>query len=91
MAPEELDQQIEEKRSRLQGLVGKGSEVSSTLGINHLAVFALDLEATAEFYTDVLGMPVVSVASNRDEPGSTHMNVNIGEGVSAYLFSTSPM
>ena len=86
MAPEELDQQIEEKRSRLQGLVGKGSEVSSTLGINHLAVFALDLEATAEFYTDVLGMPVVSVASNRDEPGSTHMNVNIGEGVRISFF-----
>ena len=86
MAPEELDRQITEKRSRLERLVGKGPEVSSTRGINHLAVFALDLEATAEFYSEVLGMPVVSVTSNRDEPRSTHMNVDIGGGVRLSFF-----
>ena len=43
--------------------------------MNHLAVFARDLEATAAFYNDVLGMPVVSVTGNRDVPESTHMNI----------------
>jgi catechol 2,3-dioxygenase-like lactoylglutathione lyase family enzyme len=51
-----------------------------------LAVFALDLEATARFYTEVMGMPVTGVTTNRDEPRSTHMNVDIGNGVSISFF-----
>ena len=81
-----LDKGIEEKRLRLQQLVGKGPEESPTRGINHLAVFALDLEATAEFYVNVMGMGIISVTPSRDEPHSTHMNVDIGKGVSLSFF-----
>ena len=80
------DRQIEDKRLRLQELVGKGPKESSGQGINHLAVSALDLEDTAEFYISVMGMPVTMVTSNRDEPGSTHMIVDIGNGVGLSFF-----
>ena len=82
----DLDRQIEDKRLRLQRLAGSGPSESSTRGINHLAVFALDLEASADFYINVMGMPVVSVTTNRDEPRSTHMNVDIGNGVRLSFF-----
>ena len=82
----DLDRRIEEKRGRLQQLAGKGVGESSGQGVNHLAIFALDLEATAEFYMDVMGMPVAAVTSNRDEPRSTHMNVDIGSGVRLSFF-----
>ena len=82
----ELDSQIEEKRLRLRRLVGTGPKESSTQGINHLAVFASDLDATAEFYIKVMGMPVTGVTANRDEPRSTHMIVDIGRGVSLAFF-----
>ena len=49
-------------------------------------MFALDLEATADFYENVIGMPVIRVTANRDEPRSTHMNVDIGNGVSFAFF-----
>ena len=54
--------------------------------MNHLAVFARDLEATAAFYNDVLGMPVVSVTGNRDVPESTHMNIAMGNGMTFAFF-----
>ena len=86
MVATELDRKIEEKRLRLQRLVGKGPGESSGRGINHLAVFALDLEATADFYINGMGMPVTLVTSNRDEPRSTHMTVDIGNGVGLSFF-----
>ena len=82
----ELDRDIEEKRARLQRLVGTGPSSGPTQGINHLAVFALDLDATADFYVNLMGMPVTFVTANRDEPQSTHMNVDIGNGVSLSFF-----
>ena len=82
----DLQKQVQEKRARLQQFVGRGPNESSTRGINHLAVFAQDLEDTAEFYTQVLGMPVTGVTSNRDEPRSTHMNVEIGGGMALSFF-----
>jgi catechol 2,3-dioxygenase-like lactoylglutathione lyase family enzyme len=54
--------------------------------VDHIAVFARDLEATAAFYTNVLGMPVVNVTANRDVPESTHMNVAIGNGMQLSFF-----
>ena len=44
-------------------------------------MFARDLEATARFYSEVMGMPVIEVIDNRDEAQSTHMNINIGGGM----------
>ena len=86
----ELNEEIEEKRARLQRLVGTGPSSGPTEGINHLAVFALDLDATADFYINVMGMPVTFVTANRDEPQSTHMNVDIGNGVSLSFFDFPP-
>ena len=86
MAAEPIDLRIEEVRNRLKLLVGQGPEAAPTRGVNHLAVFALDLEATAQFYIDVMGMPVTGVSPNRDEPRSTHMNVDLGSGVSLSFF-----
>jgi len=80
------EEQTEQKRDLLRKYIGAGSDQSSSMGINHLAIFARDLEATADFYANVLGMPVVRVTANRDEPGSTHMNVDIGNGVSLAFF-----
>ena len=54
--------------------------------MNHVAIFAKDLEATAAFYTDVLGMPVVRVTANRDAADSTHMNVDMGGGMTFAFF-----
>ena len=47
---------------------------------------AKDLEATAAFYSEVMGMPVAGVTPNRDVPGSTHMNVAIGNGMTFSFF-----
>ena len=54
--------------------------------MNHIAVFAKDLEATAEFYSEIMGMPVIRVTANRDVADSTHMNVDIGSGTSLAFF-----
>ena len=44
----DMEKDIQDKRSRLQRFVGRGPEESSSRGVNHIAIFALDLEATAE-------------------------------------------
>lgn len=77
---------LEGKRERLRKWISKGKIESSARGVNHVAVFAKDLEMTAEFYTNLLSMPVVSVTSNRDVPESTHMNVDIGGGTLISFF-----
>ena len=68
------------KRERVRRWIPQEEVPSATGGVDHLAVFAKDLEATASFYTKVMGMPVVNVMSNRDVPESTHMNVLVGAG-----------
>ena len=77
---------LEAKRARLHQWIPQGKRRSATRGVDHIAVFARDLEATAAFYTNVLGMPVINVTSNRDVPESTHMNVDIGRGMMLSFF-----
>ena len=77
----ESEERLERKRDQLRRYIEVGPAQSSAMGINHLAVLARDLEATADFYSNVLGMPVVSVTPNRDERDSTHMIVDVGNGV----------
>jgi catechol 2,3-dioxygenase-like lactoylglutathione lyase family enzyme len=78
--------ELEEKRSRLRHWISPGGAEAATEGVNHLAVFAKDLEITAEFYSQVMGMPVVQVTSNRDVPESAHMNVAMGGGMTFAFF-----
>ena len=73
-------------RERLRKLIPGGSKDGPTQGVNHIAVFAKDLETTAKFYEEIMDMPVVSVAPNRDVEESTHMNVAIGNGMRLSFF-----
>ena len=78
--------ELEQKRERLRRFIPRDVEQSTTQGVDHLAVFAKDLEETAAFYSQVMGMPVVNVTSNRDVPESTHMNVLVGNGTCLSFF-----
>ena len=80
------DSTIEALRERLRGFIPEGGKDGPTQGVNHIAVFAKDLEATAKFYTEIMDMPVVRVSANRDVTDSTHMNVAIGNGMSLAFF-----
>ena len=80
------DNKTESMRERLRGLIPQGGKDGPTQGVNHIAVFAKDLEATAKFYDEVMDMPVVSVAPNRDVDESTHMNIAIGNGMRLSFF-----
>jgi catechol 2,3-dioxygenase-like lactoylglutathione lyase family enzyme len=51
-----------------------------TGGVDHLALICSDLEATTRFYTEVLGMRLTKVVTNRDEPTSTHIFLDMGGG-----------
>ena len=79
-------QEIDDRRAQLRRWSPEGKGQGVTLGVNHVAVFAKDMEATAAFYTDVMGMPVINVAANRDVEDSTHMNVDVGNGMALSFF-----
>ena len=72
---------LEERQESLRRWIPANGQNDASKGVNHIAVYSKELEATAAFYSDVLGMPVVQVTSNRDVDESTHMNVSIGGGV----------
>jgi catechol 2,3-dioxygenase-like lactoylglutathione lyase family enzyme len=76
----------EAMRERIRKMIPEGGKDGPTQGVNHIAVFAKDLEATAKFYEEIMDMPVVSVAPNRDSDESTHMNVAIGNGMRLSFF-----
>ena len=82
----ETEKQMLDRRERLRRWIPENSGESSTRGANHVAVFARDLDVTARFYTEVMGMPVIEVIGNLDEGQSTHMNVNIGGGMMLSFF-----
>ena len=80
------EQELEQKRARLRQWIPEDKHESATRGVDHVAVFAKDLETTAAFYAEVMGMPVINVTANRDVPESTHMNVNLGNGAMLSFF-----
>ncbi|MCH8089595.1 MAG: VOC family protein [Chloroflexi bacterium] len=82
----EIREQMLEKRERLRRWIPSSRVENSAGGANHIAVYAKDLEATAAFYTEVMGMPLIEVIDNRDVPESTHMNVDIGGGMMLSFF-----
>ncbi len=51
-----------------------------TAGVDHLALICSDLDATIQFYTQVLGMRLTKIMTNRDEPTSTHIFLDMGGG-----------
>jgi len=52
----------------------------TTNGVHHLALICSKLEATIEFYTEVLGMRLTRIVQNRDDPTSTHIFLDMGGG-----------
>ena len=82
----ETKKQMLDRQERLRRWIPENSGESLTRGANHIAVFANDLDTTARFYTEVMGMPVIEVIGNLDEAKSTHMNVNIGGGMMLSFF-----
>ena len=42
------------------------------LGIHHVTLICADLERTAAFYRDVLGLALLREATNDDDPGARH-------------------
>ncbi len=79
-------QDIEEKRNRLRAMIPADLPEAPTGGVDHVAVYAKDLEKTARFYSEIMGMPVIRITANRDVEDSTHMNVAIGNGMSLAFF-----
>ena len=78
---------IEAKRERLRSMIPTVHAADApTSGVDHIAVFAKDLERTARFYSEVMGMPVSRVTPNRDVAASTHMNISIGNGMTLAFF-----
>ena len=51
-----------------------------TDGVDHLALICSNLEATIEFYSEMLGMQLTRIVPNRDEPTSTHIFFDMGGG-----------
>ncbi|MDP6496870.1 MAG: VOC family protein [SAR202 cluster bacterium] len=49
----------EAMRERLHSLIPQGGKDGPTQGVNHIAVFAKDLETTAKFYDEIMDMPVI--------------------------------
>ena len=82
----ESREQMVEKRARLSRWIPKEGRESVTQGVNHVAVYCKDLEETARFYTEIMGMPVINVIDNRDVPESTHMNVDVGNRMALSFF-----
>ncbi len=76
----------EAMRERIRSMIPEGGKDGPTQGVNPIAVFAKDLDATAKFYTEIMDMPVVRVSANRDMTDSTHMNVAIGNGMRLSFF-----
>jgi glyoxylase I family protein len=53
---------------------------AQTGGVDHLALICSNLEATIQFYSDILGMRLTRIVPNRDEPTSTHIFFDMGGG-----------
>lgn len=70
----------EELKQRYLSAEGASSSSVTTGGVDHLALICSDLEATIRFYTEILGMRLTKVMTNRDEPTSTHIFLDMGGG-----------
>ena len=56
------------------------SQPVATGGVDHLALICTDMDTTIRFYTEVMGMRLVNVITNHDDPTSTHIFLDMGGG-----------
>ena len=54
--------------------------MKSILGIHHVTAIAGDPQQNIDFYAGVLGLRLVKVTVNFDDPGSYHFYYGDGEG-----------
>jgi len=59
-----------------------------TTGTDHITLIGSNEEDTIEFYRDVLGMPLVLRQPNLDDPQSTHLFFDSGDGRIVTFFVT---
>ncbi|WP_459191445.1 VOC family protein [Halosimplex sp. J119] len=59
-----------------------------TTGTDHITLVGSNEEDTIEFYRDVLGMPLVLRQPNLDDPNSTHLFFDSGDGRIVTFFVT---
>lgn len=66
---------------------------TSAQGIHHLALICSDIERTIQFYSEVLGFPLVELFENRDLASSTHFFHDLGHGnlLAFFDFPEDPM
>jgi glyoxylase I family protein len=71
-----------ERREALKKSYLSAGEVApvQTVGVDHLALICSELERTIDFYTEVVGMRLIRIVQNRDEPTSTHIFLDMGGG-----------
>jgi len=67
-------------RERYLGTADSGTPALATGGVDHLALICSDIERTIDFYTEVMGMRLVKLVPNRDDPTSTHIFLDMGGG-----------
>lgn len=70
----------EELKQRYLSVEPSPSQSVVTGGVDHLALICSDLAKTIRFYTEILGMRLTKVMTNRDEPTSTHIFLDMGGG-----------
>ena len=59
-----------------------------TTGVDHVTLIGSNEEDTVEFYRDLLGMPLVLRQPNLDDPNSTHLFFDAGDGRIVTFFVT---
>lgn len=70
----------EELKRRYLFVESSPSQSVVTGGVDHLALICSDLDKAICFYTEILGMRLTKVLTNRDEPTSTHIFLDMGGG-----------
>ena len=58
----------------------ESGDAAFTGGVDHLALICSDMDRTIAFYTGVMGMSLKKIVTNRDEPTSTHVFLDMGGG-----------
>ncbi len=76
----EHDRRREELKQRYPVSAAGEDATVGTGGVDHLALICSDLDATIRFYTEVLGMRLTRIVPNRDDPTSTHIFLDMGDG-----------
>ena len=86
----EVRPKLEALWQRLQDFVTSNSK-PATSGIEHVALLTADPEGTADFYSNVLGMPVVEARQALMHPEATRVAVSVGSGAILAFFTYPPL